>query len=288
MQSGIGSAFIFEEDGDWDVRIKDSLWQVAQATRALTQPLDHQNSNGAETRQSYADPTYPYVEKDVEPDPMIYGKLPNTRAPKLSPYGDEWDMIHVGHCGLVSPQYQDPRLDEDEGFRRITPKGHVMIEDDPTVPEPHYIHSVDEVHYPSFRGYGEGKNHTRTVHHSMKFICSHGYAISQAGARRLLHYVGVRALDFPFDKMVEMYCQRPASESKRGACLGVQPPMVAQFRPAGEISKDFEIESAWFADHHGQEREKGFCDNIRYSAMLNMENMINGLDEFEDQYPDTT
>ena len=158
---------------------------------------------------------------------------------------------------------------------------------DPTVPEPHYIHSVDEGGYPSFRQWREDVNHTRAVHHSMKFICSHGFAISQAGARRLLHYTAVRALDFPFDKMIENYCQDQGLRTKRGACLGVQPPMIAQHRPAGDISKDFEIESAWFKDHHGQDREKGFSDNIRYSAMLNMDRLINNEEEFEDQYPDT-
>ena len=283
---------IFEEDGDWDVRIKDTLWQVAQATQALTQPLDNEDSsrnsydfNHTGHENAYADLTYPYGDADLYSEPMIYGKLPKVKSPKLSPYGDEWDFIAIGHCGLVSPNFPNPHLDD--GLRRHTPQGHVMINDDPTVPEPHYIHSVDEEHYPSFRTYEEGRNHTRAVHHSMKFICSHGFGISQAGARRLLHYVGVRALDFPFDKMIEEYCARPASESKRGACLGTQPPMIAQHRPAGDISKDFEIESPWFADHRGRTREKGFSDNLRYSAMLNLENMINHAEEFEDQYPDT-
>lgn len=280
VQSGIGSALIFEEDADWDVRIKDQLEQVAQATRALIQPLEDERN---ETR--YADPTYPHAELDVQPDPLILGDLPKTKQPQTSPYGDGWDMIHIGHCGLVSPRYPNPHLEEE--LSRRTPKGHVMIEDDPTVPEPHYIHHVHEVHYPSFKQYREDANHTRVVHHSMKFICSHGFAISQAGARKLLHYVGVRALDYPFDKMIENYCQDPELRFKRGACLGTQPAMIAQYRPPGDISKDFEIESAWFADHKGNEREKGFDDNIRYSAMINMEKLLDGDTDFEDQYPDT-
>lgn len=292
VQSGVGSAFIFEEDGDWDVRIKDSLYQVAQATRALVQPLDHSSAydyeSSTRSNETYADPTYPRAGTDEQPEPMVYGKLPKTKEPKFSPYGDDWDMIHVGHCGLVSPYYPKPGpIDEEADIRWWTPKGHVMIEDDPTVPEPHYIHSVDEAHYPPFRQWREDVNHTRTVHHSMKFICSHGFAVSQAGAQRLLHYVGVRALDYPFDKMIENYCQDESLRHRKGACLGTQPPMIAQHRPAGEISKDFEIESAWFADHHGQTREKGYSDNLRYSAMLNMDRMINGEDNFEDQYPDT-
>ena len=273
---------VFEEDADWDVRIKDTLESVSQATRTLIQPLDVSEHA---SEHSYADPTYPHGDLDVQPDPMVLGDLPKTLRPQTSPYGDGWDMIHLGHCGLVSPTYPDPHLDDD--LRRWTPKGHVMIEDDPTVPEPHHIHSVNEKRYPSFRRYREGVNHTRVVHHSMKFLCSHGYAISQAGARRLLNYVGVRALDFPFDKMAEHYCEETRLRTKRGACLGTQPPLFAQYRPPGDISKDFEIESAWFKDHHGKIREKGFSDNIRFSAMINIENLVHGDTDYEDQYPDT-
>ena len=79
----------------------------------------------------YADPTFPHADLDVQPDPMVYGKLPTTTEPKLSPYGDDWDMIHIGHCGLVSPRYPNEHPPE-EDLRRWTPKGHVMIKDGTT------------------------------------------------------------------------------------------------------------------------------------------------------------
>ena len=296
VQSGIGSALIFEEDVDWDVRLKDQLEQVAYATRALVQPLENPRSSHSHTTyghssshnasaEVYYDPSYPHGDDDILSEPMVLGDLPKTKEPKTSPYGDGWDTIFFGHCGLVSPRFPNPDLNED--LRRWTPKGHVMIQNDPTVPEPHYIAHVDEVNYPSIKQWPEGVNHTRVVHHAEKFICTHGFAISQEGARKMLHYVGIRALDGPFDGMVERYCQDQDLRPYRGACLGVQPAMFAQWRPRGDISKDFEIESPWFVDHHGEEREKGFDYNLRYSAMMNLRKLVNHRTDFEDQYPDT-
>ena len=295
VQSGIGSALIFEEDADWDVRIKDQLEQIALASRALTQPLDHETSTnqsgssittdayGERIEPKYADPTYPSAELDVRVEPMTLGSLPKTQQPTKSPYGDNWDMLHLGHFQMTSPYYPPPKVDQ--SIFRYIPKGHVMIENDETVPEPHHIRHIDEIWHPSFKQYHEGVNHTRVVHHSAQFLGTHGFAISQAGARRLLHYVGVRAMDTDYDKMVANFCEDPAMRKKRQACLGVQPALFAQYRAPGSINKDSDIVDI-NAPAEAQ-REKGSDFNIRWSAMENMEKLIDGQTDYEDQYPDT-
>ena len=58
------SALIMESDADWDLRIKETLQDVASASKRL---LD-----------------WPF---DAPPRPGVF------------PYGDKWDIIWIGHCG---------------------------------------------------------------------------------------------------------------------------------------------------------------------------------------------
>lgn len=72
-----------EDDADWDVRLKPSLNGFARGARYI---------------QS-APPT----------------------ASLLSPYGDDWDVLWVGHCGRTLPENDD----------RV-----FVIPDDPSIPPP--------------------------------------------------------------------------------------------------------------------------------------------------------
>lgn len=273
------TAFVMESDADWDLRLKDQLYDYAKSTRALIQPV-------AGTKNKFFDPTYPIPPPstaDEPQQPLLFTKLPKTALPTVSPYGDDWDILHIGHCGMRSPLLDVPH--EWLEAAKHVPKGHVVHNDDETVPEPHYLHSFNDDKIQPFRSMRPGVNHTRIVHHSMNFVCSHGFGISQAGARRLLHYVAMRKLDGPFDAMMERYCQDPKLLGRRGPCLATQPPLMGQHRPAGDITKDFEINSPWFDGVSGT-RDKGFTDNIRHSAQENIANMAYG-DEVDDLWPDT-
>lgn len=104
-----------EDDADWDVRIRDQLNDLAKASYALTQPLAGTEGN------EYADVTYP---KPLEGSPpsvpdFEFDSLPATVEPLISPYGDEWDVLWLGHCGMRFP-YQD---------NKVIPKGRVVQED---------------------------------------------------------------------------------------------------------------------------------------------------------------
>lgn len=52
MRRDLASALILEDDADWDVRIKDQLYDFALTSNALTQPLSSNPSK-------YADSTFP-------------------------------------------------------------------------------------------------------------------------------------------------------------------------------------------------------------------------------------
>lgn len=74
IQSGFASALIFEDDVDWDVRIKDQMLKASRAIRNFT--------------------------KTNESDP--------------SPYGTGWDVLFFGHCGEICPDDQPVLRYEDE------------------------------------------------------------------------------------------------------------------------------------------------------------------------------
>lgn len=86
-----------EDDLDWDIRIKEQMYDYALTTRALTQPL-------AGSSSTFADPTFPQVQDtSMNPDWMDIRSLPKTELPKLTPYGDNWDLLWLGKPDLQYP-----------------------------------------------------------------------------------------------------------------------------------------------------------------------------------------
>jgi GR25 family glycosyltransferase involved in LPS biosynthesis len=71
VREGVATAFVFEDDADWDVAFKQQLVQFARGARVMLQTPDHQ--------------------------------VPS------SPYGDGWDILWIGHCGTwVYPERRRP------------------------------------------------------------------------------------------------------------------------------------------------------------------------------------
>jgi hypothetical protein len=201
VQQNLSSVLILEDDADWDVRLKDQMRDLALASQALTQPLESDPS-------SYADPTYP-VPADPATLPtgdLAFDNLPKTVPPKNSPYGDYLDFIWVGQCGMRFPT-----------LKQKIPKGRV-VQKDITVPEKSYLSTITNpdpltAQYP---------DHTRVVHHVSEGICSLGYAITQAGARRLLHDIGLFDVTAPYDILLRQFCEGSGGR-KYHNCLTMQP-----------------------------------------------------------------
>lgn len=261
VHRNISSALIFEDDVDWDVRIRDQLRRFALSAQALTQPL-------ADYPGSYADPTYPQHDtssslKDVE---IPFNQLPKSAAPRLSPYGDSWDLLWLGHCGM-----QFPPPDQDS-----TPQGRVVHLDDETAPERRYLYSFANP-FTLVEGYPE---HTRAVHHVREGVCSLAYAVTQKGARRLLNEVGLRDVTDPFDILLRYYCEG-AHGRGRHLCLTSQPALFNHRRPAGPDSAQSDI-----GNHGDGRRDHSMTDMIRWSTRLNADVLMDGGSIFHDQYPD--
>ena len=132
VSRNLTSALILEDDVDWDVRLKSQLRTFAEAVRALSQPVSRA------VLSAYADPSYPTsnaVQGSLDPTLFYINDLPVTVAPTVSPYGDNWDVLHIGHCGMRSPAINVPH--PWKGTASTLPRGHVVHLNDVTVPEPH-------------------------------------------------------------------------------------------------------------------------------------------------------
>ena len=161
LAQNLSTALITEDDIDWDVRIKSQLDQFAAGTRALTQPLK---------KGGYADTTLETRGKgsNTALDDLKPGTAPDTVSPQLSPYGDNWDVLWLGHCGVRLPNPQQEIL-----------KGRYCVSHDETVPSwEHRTNLAGEFVKNAY------SDHTRIIHHAMSPICTLAYAVSVRGAQR--------------------------------------------------------------------------------------------------------
>lgn len=262
MRRNLTSALILEDDVDWDLRLKEQLRDFALSTRALIQPL-------AGSTASYADPTYPSPSPDapVEVPDIDFTSLPHTVEPHTSPYGDGWDVLWIGHCGLSFP------YNTTDGERM--PKGRVIHKDDVTVPPKKDLWSWNS----PFLLVDEYPPHTRAVSHAQEGLCTLGYAVSQLGARKLLADVALKPPKDAFDFLLRFYCEGRHGRNYHN-CLGLQPALFHHFKFAGPLASASDI-----GNHEGY-REESWSDMIRWSVRLNAEKLMDGEDDFTDQYPD--
>ena len=233
----VTSALIVEDDVDWDVRIQSLFEAFAKASTALLE----------------------------DPSATIdFRNVPVRTANQSSPFGAEWDLLWLGHCGMSLPNGGQNH-------------GRVIQYDDPSVPEPHYLKSYLEhaptplTIYPS---------HTRVVTFETGAVCSLAYAVSQSGARKLLHNLGLRALNAPFDVMLRSFCDG-TDGNEINTCLSVIPQLFDHHRRAGSKKGDSDIN-----DEDGF-RDTAWTNNIRWSVRMNMKKLLRGETDFDDQYPDT-
>ncbi|KAK4140582.1 uncharacterized protein C8A04DRAFT_39802 [Dichotomopilus funicola] len=278
VRENITSALILEDDADWDVRIKAQMQVFAQASRIFTQPnpsthqpaADDPNLFLGNPQSSSSSPSLPLTN-------LPRNLIPH---PHLTPYGDDWDVLWLGHCGTdfpgpsINPSFPGSPL-------------RVTIADDPTVPsaahlKPHPFALQDALAdvYPA---------HTRVVHAASGTACTQAYAVSQQGARKLLWQFGLQTLTTGWDLMLRDWCDGfyPASEGareddfeddaageqgrKHPMCVTVQPPLFSHHYGRGAAS-DIMAPGGGFVN-----REKEMTPYVRQSVRLNMERLVRGL-----------
>ncbi|KHN97457.1 Glycosyl transferase, family 25 [Metarhizium album ARSEF 1941] len=261
VRRNLSSALIMEDDVDWDVRIRQQLHDFALSSRALTQPLRFQPG-------TYADPTYP---NPVEGSPnkvpdLNFSTLPDTIRPLTSPYGDNWDVLWLGHCGMSFASEKNA----------LMAKGRVVHMNDVSVPPKRNLWSLS----PPFLLVDDYPAHTRVVQHVQEGVCSLAYAVSQRGAQKMLREIALKPVTAPFDILLRFYCEGTSGLTKQ-ECLGVSPPLFSHHRPIGAISSSSDI-----SKHTGGFRNEAGTDMIRFSVRLNAGVIIDGSTNYVDQFPD--
>ncbi len=186
-----------------------------------------------------------------------------TLAAPTSPYGRDWDMLWLGSCattfGRDLPAHLQVAGHDDDNYDR-----RVLIRDDPTVPlEPHLLGNASF----SWRDYPP---RTRVVFVPGDNICSFAYALSAAGARKALLYMGLDGQHKPFDNHLSDLCRLRAHGMR---CVSVVPSLFVHHRPRGRVGGDSDIGGNGGSD---EIREVGFTENILYSTRLNLANLIRG------------
>lgn len=198
---------------------------------------------------------------------MSFDELPSIVPPTSSPYGDNWDLLWLGHCGMQFPS---------SGQNSI-PKGRVIYADDETAPEKRYMYSLAQ----PFTLLDVYPEHTRAVHHVQEGVCSLAYAVTQQGARRMLQEIALKDVSDPFDILLRFFCEGEKGR-RRHTCLTSQPALFNHHRRAGPDSAQSDI-----GDHGDGWRDESLTDMVRWSTRLNADALIDGADTFHESFPNT-
>ncbi|KAE8391584.1 hypothetical protein BDV23DRAFT_152979 [Aspergillus alliaceus] len=204
VQDRVSTAFVLEDDADWDVNLKKQLQRFASASQ------------------------------------IVQG---DTR-PKHSPYGDTWDLLWIGHCGITF---------------RAGPI-HVTTDDITVVP-------VSELP-PYWRDPPVGAdNGTRLVARAEEGVCSLGYAVTYLGAQKILSALSLtpEGDGAQFDVAMSRYCQKGWLR-----CIAPFPSLIGAWKAAGPKARGSDIhnDDGWI--------EKETPVGSIYSTMYNAGRLLTG------------
>ena len=188
------SALILEDDADWDVNIHSQILPIASAIRSITN---------------------------------------TTASPITYPYGADWDILWLGHCGDIYD---------------TTLPSNIAFHDQTVLPSPS-LKSV-WLNYP----YATYPNYTRNVHYSQGAMCTFGYAVTLTGARKIQDLAS--SSGEAYDVKLNHLCVK-----KELVCMSVVPELVHHQRMEGAKSL-----SSGGSERLGTRR---WTHNIRHSARCN-------------------
>ncbi|KAF1967092.1 hypothetical protein BU23DRAFT_303225 [Bimuria novae-zelandiae CBS 107.79] len=204
VEHDLPSALILEDDLDWAVRLREQMLTFALSTRTLTQPLAIKK----DPENTYADSSFPDSSSSNKVTEILYDDRPTTIQPSNSAYGDDWDILWLGHCEMQAPTQNTPALS----------KGRVILAADPSVT----LDDTVEVD-------GEpAQNQTRIYHHVHDPACTLAYAVSQRGARRILYKVSQRNETEAVDDVLKALCDGTGGEERNLVCITTQPNLFSR------------------------------------------------------------
>ena len=211
VDKGIGSAIIMEDDVDWDVTIKTQLQSLAVALQAL------QGAGPGAIR---------------------------------SPYGDDWDIIWLGHCGIQCH----------------TNSAFFLTPGDPTILPPHHFLPYWRDPPPFSR-----PDDTRLTCAASDGVCSVVYAVSHRGARKILSALSVNPTGLA--EQVDIGAQFDVSLGRMCGgnylrCYTTYPSLT------GGSATSSDIHASGDSQEKGGSRPSSF--GVLYSTLLNVNRILSG------------
>ena len=240
VQHNISSALVLDDDIDFDARLRTQLKSFAKSVNTLQHHKPHTQEELKKMKG--------------KEEGYDFEKLPMTPGQKFSPYGDDWEVLWLGHCTMA--------LRDAEGTRRVIIK-------DKTVPEPQHLAKEPEDDFQSYR------NHTRVVFPVTSGTCISALAVSQRGARALLNDLSLFKVESTIDDTLGQWC-RGANGYRPHKCYTARPSLfdIATFAADAEVDPEAlpEKEKAKHA--------------IRQSVLINLDSLLSGSKYVVDSYPD--
>lgn len=229
VEEKIETAFILEDDVDWDVNVKSQLELFARGSSKL-----QGDSSSA--------------------------------SPRRSPYGNDWDMLWLGHC------HSGPH---DTGSSSDT-QDMYFIKNDATVPPVPFrsgwwdnSHILPEVLV----------NDTRVIYRAASGMCMWGYAVSYEGARKILSIMSLQGGD---GRQVDVQLSE-LSKNRDITTYGIWPPLFGSHRFAGSEFRDSDIKDKDSDSWHPE-----YSANIVYSTTMNVPRLVKGGPDVISQWPNDT
>ena len=177
-----------------------------------------------------------------------------------SPYGDGWDMLWLGHCASEAKE-------DTERF---------LINNDPTVPPPSKQWNMWT---PGYNAQGV-TNSTRVVSRNNNAICTQGYAVSYAGAQKILYHVSTQPNPDAIDTAYNHLCDSALKgDNPEFECLNVWPAIINSFLKQGSEAGDSDQSDPGRTKEpteKAQIRTKSYAYNLMWSAKMNMGNLVMG------------
>ncbi|KAH6711003.1 hypothetical protein BKA61DRAFT_694882 [Leptodontidium sp. MPI-SDFR-AT-0119] len=302
VHQNLSSALIFEDDVDWDIRLRYQLDTFSSSSHFLTQKPDPDLSG--HQIESTVNPEEPdkSIHNDSSPYPisealhsLLLSSASSGRPDISRPYGDpaDWDVLWLGHCGAGFPR-SPPTSEVEHTVQNVI----LTNPSDHTVPLPKYLRAhpfgpLDALatsHSPKTRVYHRASGGA---------LCTVAYAVSQRGARRLLHEFGVKRWSRICDVEMGDWCAgsdspppgNSSSERRRlnergkpgtseRVCVTVQPPIFAHHHPPGGESNIGGVGGGY-----ARTVETKY---VRLSVRMNLEALLRGEggEVLVDQWPD--
>ena len=191
IASGLETAFIVEDDVDWDVRLKQQIKLISDNVRKYT-------------------------------------NVPDTDP---APYGTDWDVLWLGHCGSAIEDGMPPSL--------------IYVDDTRCKTE---LYSGWSKHF--LRDKME-EDH-RAVQVSAMTVCTFGYGVTKQSAQKVLDATA-RGADEAFDVSLSHACHQGGLR-----CLVVNPQVFNHYEPPNELY----LSEVHVGDGQGSEKNETAFENV--------------------------